>query len=86
MDTCSAVYTRIVTYNSELVSGRVSMYGPVAMHTDFTQSKIVPSTIWGLQARKTTLPKAVAIKTEAGTSEKKILSNLIVKSKSSRHP
>ncbi|KAG2014545.1 hypothetical protein GB937_006772 [Aspergillus fischeri] len=46
---------------------------------------MAPSTIWGLQERKTTLPKAVAMKREAGTSEKKILSNAIVKSKSPRH-
>jgi hypothetical protein len=58
----------------------------VAIRTNFAQRKMGPFTIRGLQARKTTLPKAVAIKREAGISEKKILSNVIVKSKSSRHP
>lgn len=55
-------------------------------HTSLMDRKIEFFMIFGLLTRKTILDRARATKMEDGTMERKIFSNLRVKSKSSRHP
>lgn len=58
----------------------------IAQHTNFATRKRVPPTITGWRLRWTMRGNETAMKMAAGIMERNIFSNLMVKSKSPRHP